>query len=146
MTVGASDSPQPQPDDTEGADGAPDSRLKLVWDVVVFQLKLTADGLRDVVLVPVSLIAAVMGLVAGGSDPAVYFRRVLQFGRRTEVWINLFGFRRHAATSDAMLKPLEDKLLDQAQNNPLLQKAGTQINRSLDNINDRVSEKRDPDA
>ena len=118
----------------------PDTRIKLLWDIIVFQLKLVADGFRDLVLVPISLIAALLGFVAGGKDPAVYFRQVLQFGRRTEIWINLFGFRRHAATSDAMLRPLEDKLMDGLHNNPTLKKAGDEISRSLDSINQRVGD------
>ena len=42
------------------------TRLHLIWDVVIFQFKLAADGLRDIVLIPVSLIAALYG--PGGSD------------------------------------------------------------------------------
>jgi len=102
-------------DESEATRQEPDSRLKLVSDGLVFQLKLMADGLRDVALVPASIVALLMGFIAGGKDLGLYFRQVMQFGRHTEVWINLFGFRRHNATSDAMLKPLEDKILDKEQ-------------------------------
>lgn len=129
-------------DDARPDQQDPDTRIKLLWDVVVFQLKLVADGLRDLVLVPISLIAALLGLVAGGKDPAVYFRQVLQFGRRTEIWINLFGFRRHNATSDAIIRPLEEKLMDGLHNNPTLKKAGDEISRSLDSINQKVDERK----
>ena len=45
------------------------SRLQLIWDVFVFQFKLIADGLRDVLLSPVSIISAVLGLLTGGDQP-----------------------------------------------------------------------------
>ena len=57
------------------------SRLQLLLDVFVFQFKLAADGLRDVLLSPLSMIAAIMGLIAGGDDPYRYFRDLLRFGR-----------------------------------------------------------------
>jgi len=66
-------------------------RRELFRDAAIFQLKLMADGFRDLVLVPVSLVAALAGLVRGGDDPGQGFRQVLDLGRRSEQWINLFG-------------------------------------------------------
>ncbi len=86
------------------------SRLHLIWEVVIFQFKLSLDGLRDLVLMPISLVSALLGLLAGGSEPAKYYNKVLRFGRRTEIWINLFGQRAHQGTSDELIKPLRQKL------------------------------------
>ena len=116
-----------------------DSRLQLVWSVFVFQLKLFADGLRDVLLVPVSIIAAVLGLLFGGSQPSRLFDEVLRFGRRTEHWINLFGYRRRRGTADELLDPVKEKVFQEADANPLLQRAGARINRSLDQVNERLN-------
>jgi len=69
------------------------SRLHLLWDVVVFQFKLAADGLRDILLSPLSIISAILGLVAGGDNPYRYYRRLLRLGHKSEIWINLFGNR-----------------------------------------------------
>ena len=66
-------------------------RLRLVRDAATFQLKLMADGIRDAMLIPVSIVAAIVGLLRGGDKPEVEFQRVLEIGRRTERWINLFG-------------------------------------------------------
>ncbi len=93
------------------------ARLQLVWDVVMFQIKLLADGIRDLVLSPMIIVAGVLGLLAGGDDPHRYFRRVLRFGRRTELWINLFGHRR-SGTSDALVDPLRERMFSEAAANP----------------------------
>ena len=97
--------------------------------------------MRDLVLVPVSLIATVFGLVAGGSEPGRYFDQVLRFGRRTETWINLFGHRRGRGTSDDLISPIKDKVFQEAEANPWLQKAGTTVNRSLDQVNEAVQKR-----
>ena len=119
------------------------SRLHLIWSVLIFQLKLLADGLRDVVLVPISLVAALVGLVAGGNEPARYFNRVLEFGRRTEFWINLFGHRRQHGTADELLEPIKERVFHEAETNPVLKKAGSSVNRSLDAIGTKLQNKED---
>jgi len=67
------------------------TRSALIRNSVVFQLKLMADGLRDLVLLPISLIATLIGLLRGGDDPDREFRQVIDVGRASEKWINLFG-------------------------------------------------------
>jgi hypothetical protein len=129
------------------------SRASLVWEVFLFQLKLVADGFRDVILVPISLVSALMGLIIGGDQPDRYFRQVLSLGRRSEIWINLFAHRKHRGTSDAMIEPLRERVMSEAQNNAWVQRAGKGINRTLDTVNDHVDtvrvskkpEERDPD-
>ena len=66
-------------------------RGTLIRESVVFQLKLMADGLRDLVLLPVSLIATIIGLLRGGDEPEREFCQVIELGRDSEKWINLFG-------------------------------------------------------
>ena len=142
------------PETREGAPpDAPDnrqaSRLHLMWDVLVFQFKLAADGLRDVLLSPLSILAAIMGLVAGGDDPYRYFRELLRLGRRSEIWINLFGYRKHQGTSDDLIAPIKDRVLTEAQFNPWLSRAGTKLNRRLDDVGERLHQqprRRDDDA
>ena len=114
------------------------SRAGLVWEVLVFQAKLILDGFRDVILVPISLASALLGLVAGGNQPDKYFRRVLKLGRRSEVWINLFGHRKHGATSDMMIDPIRERVMSEAQSRPWLKKVGTEINRKLDDVNEKL--------
>ena len=121
------------------------TRLQLLLDVFVFQFKLAADGLRDILLSPLSIISAIMGLVAGGDDPYRYFRDLLRFGRRTEIWINLFGYRKHAGTSDDFIAPIKDKVMNEAQSNPWISKAGSELNRTLDQFGDQMGDQMNAD-
>lgn len=66
-------------------------RFGVFRDVVVFQVKLVVDGLRDVFLSPLSIGAALIDLLIPGDDGGKRFYSVVRFGRRTEQWINLFG-------------------------------------------------------
>ena len=71
------------------ADGSP--RWQLVKDVLVFQVKLIVDGVRDLLLVPVSIGAGLMSLMQAGPKPGPQFYELLRLGRRSERWINLFS-------------------------------------------------------
>ncbi len=75
-------------------EAVPPSRWAFIRDVAVFQGKLVIDGLRDLVLVPLSLAAAIIGMLAEPKDPGKKFYRVVAFGRRSDRWINLFGAAR----------------------------------------------------
>jgi hypothetical protein len=83
-------------DDIERSDPASVDRLTpdrwtLIRDVLVFQVKLLVDGLRDLLLVPLSLIAGVISLLSAGRRPGTEFYDLLRLGRRSERFINLFG-------------------------------------------------------
>jgi hypothetical protein len=94
-------------------------RTDLARDAGVLQLKLLVDGLRDALLIPVSLVAALLGLLRGGADCDREFRRVIKLGRRSERWINLFGHqqplgRSHPAGSmDSIIDQVETTVLEQ---------------------------------
>lgn len=70
-------------------------RWTLIRDVAVFQVKLVFDGFRDLLLLPISLIAGLVSLVNGGGKPSSEFYDLLKVGRRSERWINLFGAASH---------------------------------------------------
>ena len=94
-------------------------RFTLIRETAILQLKLIADGFRDAVLIPISLLAALIGLLRGGEDCDREFRRVIKLGRRSERWINLFGHQRplsaaHPAGSmDKILNQVESVVMDQ---------------------------------
>ena len=118
-----------------------ESRLQLIWDVILFQFKLAADGLRDILLSPISIVSAIVGMLAGGDEPDRYFKKVLKLGRRSEHWLNLFGHHPHGNTSDDLVKPLQRRVFSEAQNNPWLSKAGLGFNRTLDDVNASIAAK-----
>lgn len=112
-------------------------RGALVRNALVFQLKLMADGLRDLVLLPISLIAALAGLVRGGDEPEREFVEVLKLGRKSERWINLFGLhgnQEHAhaiASIDALFDKVEETLKRQYQAAGTSAKARAEIDEAL---------------
>ena len=94
-------------------------RITLIRETAVLQLKLIADGFRDAVLIPISLLAALIGLLRGGEDCDREYRRLIKLGRRSERWINLFGHQQplglsHPAGSmDKILTQVESIVMDQ---------------------------------
>ncbi len=94
-------------------------RVELMRETAVLQIKLLADGFRDAVLIPVSLIAALIGLLRRGDEPDREYRRVIKLGRRSERWINLFGHQRPlgkpnpADSMDNVLGQVESAILKQ---------------------------------
>jgi len=113
-------------------------RVKLVRDTAVLQLKLMVDGIRDALLIPVSLLSAVLGLIRGGDEADREFQRVLKWGRRSERWINLFGHqsplgRSHPGGSmDLLLDQVEDVVLEQYRRGRNTEEARAAIKAALD--------------
>ena len=112
-------------------------RGELIRNTVVFQLKLMADGFRDLVLLPVSLIATIVGLLRGGDQPDREFQQVIQVGRDSEQWINLFGNHEApensnaAASIDALFMKVEETLKQQYLATGTSAKAQAEIDEAL---------------
>ena len=69
----------------------------LIRDIAVLQFKLIVDGLRDLMLVPLSLIAGVISLArTQEGKPGPEFYSLVSMGKQSERWINLFGALRNA--------------------------------------------------
>lgn len=66
-------------------------RWRLVRDLAVFQAKLVVDGFKDLVLAPVSLVAALVGMLVHREDPGRPFYALLRWGHGFDRWVNLFG-------------------------------------------------------
>jgi hypothetical protein len=124
----------------------PDSRPALIRESLVFQLKLLADGTRDFLLVPVSLVATLVGLLRGGEDPAREFRQILELGRQSEQWINLFGHHEplggagQAGSIDLLLTRAEQVVRDQTRQGGISETASRAIEKALDKAHQEVRE------
>ena len=59
-------------------------RWTLARDVGVLQVKLIVDGLRDFILVPVSLVVGIYSLMQSGRQGDNEFYNLLRVGRRSE--------------------------------------------------------------
>lgn len=78
---------------------------------VIFQLKLYIDAIRDLFLSALSLFAFLLDVILQKQGPDSFFEKVLAFGRRTELTINLFNqydIDEQGVTSvDTILKDVE---------------------------------------
>ena len=70
-------------------------RRPKIRSLLMFQIKLGLDTLRDLFLSPISLLFFLLdyllGYLMGKEKSPGLFRRLMLFGRRTDRWINLFG-------------------------------------------------------
>jgi hypothetical protein len=64
---------------------------QLMRAVAMLQLKLLLDTLRDLVLSPLALVAALVDLALLKRQPPGYFRAVLRFGARSDRWIDVWS-------------------------------------------------------
>ena len=88
-------------------------RWTLVRDVAVLQAKLIVDGLRDLILVPLSLAAGIISLVkAKDGVPGTQFYHLLSLGKQSERWINLFGAMKNAPPEMEHPSPFPDSDMD----------------------------------
>ncbi len=128
---------------TENSNNSQD-RWSFGRDILVFQFKLLADGFRDMVLIPASLIAGILGLLFHRDTPELHFHKVLALGKRSEYWINLFGslpreqqleastFVSRSGNLDQVVDKLESKLVEQYEKGGITASAKTSIDKSLD--------------
>jgi len=129
----------PEPDRETG------ERWTFLRDVLVFQGKLVLDGLRDILLFPVTLGAAAIDVVAGGRKQGERFYSVLRAGRRAEHWVNLFGAveRREGGgratahndpTVDALVARLESVILREYAKGGAAANVKSSIDRAIDDM------------
>ena len=128
----------------------------LLRDVALLQVKLVGDGLRDVMLVPASLIAGLVSLLSSsGGKPGPQFYQLLDLGKQSERWINLFGAVEHSPDTsrqrqqfastdiDEIVDTLEKYVVDEYRRGGVTKQAHDQVNRALDVLQRRRRKKQD---
>ena len=124
---------------------APVDRWQFLRDVLVFQVKLALDAMRDVILVPVSIGAALLDLVSSGKPMGQSFYRVFALCKQTDIWINLFDTYGNpdespeaaSTTVDSLVAQVEALLVEQHDRGGLTATAKVAIDRALDGISKR---------
>jgi len=125
----------------------PSKRGVLVRNTVVFQLKLMADGFRDLLLLPVSLIATIIGLLRGGDEPEREFNQVIEVGRESEQWINLFGHHEVSdnanavASMDTLFAKVEESLKQQYQMGGISERVQAEVENVLKIAQEKANQK-----
>ena len=134
----------------------------------MFQAKILVDGLKDLVLGPVALIAGTIDLLSKSEKPGENFYTVMQWGRSFDHWVDLFGERRHQAAltdgrteastpetepdpdspplgsdgMDAYLSRFERVVLNQYKKGGITAKAKDAIDKAIDAVQDGTDSRR----
>ena len=115
---------------------AADARWILLRDLFVFQGKLILDGLRDLLLSPLSFVAASIDLLSGPRSRNFY--ELLEMGRRSEHWINLFGAANPEKSTegprsaDDLVDQIEELVKRQYEKGGMTANAKSAIDKALD--------------
>jgi hypothetical protein len=92
----------------------------LIRDLLIFQLKLLLDGLKDIVVFWMAIGASLLDIVFPGERRGHRFYAVMRSAERFDHWLNLYGAAEHAeeneeglfgesaAGADTMLGRLEE--------------------------------------
>jgi len=95
--------------------GSGPSKRIIARDLLLFHMKLWLDGLKDIVLSPLSIGAALLDVLRGAGQPSLFYR-VLQWGEWFDQWLNLYHASQRAPhrtfglvgdDGDEMTRPLE---------------------------------------
>ena len=76
------------------------ARRVLLRDGLIFMAKLWLDGLKDVTLSVAALFAIAIDFLRAGQRKPQLFYRVMQFGERIDLWLNLYGAAHMGAQSE----------------------------------------------
>src|ERR1700688_4420395 len=82
-----------------------EGRWRFIRDVLVFQVKLLLDNVRDFALVPVSLGAAIVDLIFKGEREGALFYKVLRWGAHSEEVIDVYSAIEHHDPGDFKVNP-----------------------------------------
>ena len=131
-------------------------RWDLIRDIGTLQVKLIVDGLRDFILVPISLVAGIFSVVKGGDPADNAFYSLLRIGRKSERWINLFGAASHVPAPpgerdhfpeddiDAIVRRVESYVVDEYKSGGVTRQAKEHLDQLLDSVRRRAASGRGP--
>lgn len=141
--------------DAEDSGDEPD-RWTVIRDIGVLQVKLVFDGLRDLILVPVSLVLGAVSLTRSGKDMGGEFYELLRLGKRSERWINLFGAADKAPERnqdmvrfpeediDAMVSRVETFVVDEYRKGGVTKQAKERLDKAIESLHKLASRNQEP--
>lgn len=139
-------SPKPLP-----IESGSNERWKFFRDVLVFQLKMLLDNVRDFALMPVSLVAALIDLIFKGKRQGSLFYQVLRWGAHSEEVINVYSAIEAQEkprvnpnyTVDAVIARLESVLVRECEKGGTATSIKAAMDRAIDQIQFETSGPRD---
>lgn len=126
-------------------------RWKFFRDVLVFQLKMLLDNIRDFALMPVSLVAALIDLIFKGKRQGSLFYQVLRWGAHSEEVINVYSAIETQErprvnpnyTVDAVIARLEGVLVRECEKGGTAASIKAAMDQAIDQIQIETSGPRD---
>ena len=119
----------------------------LIRDLGVLQVKLIVDGFRDLLLLPASIIAALISLMRSeNGKPGPEFYELLRAGKQSEQFIDLFGALRNApdgfdvgdlksgAGMDDIVSKVESFVVDEYKRGGVTAQAKSRIDDALEKL------------
>jgi hypothetical protein len=133
--------------------GSSDERWQFWRDVAVFQLKMLLDNVRDLVLMPVSLVAALLDLILKGEREGARFYKVLRWGSHSEEVIDVYSaikdhdpgnFRVSPAyTVDAVIARFESVVVREVEKGGTAASIKSAMDRAVDQLHAETGSVRD---
>lgn len=130
-----------------------DDRWKFLRDVLVFQLKMFLDNVRDFALMPISLIAAIIDLIYRGEREGALFYRVLRWGLHSETVIDVYSAIEHHEpgdfkisrdyTVDGVIARLEGVLVRECEKGGTAASVKAAMDRAIDQLHAETGGARD---
>jgi len=107
--------------------------------LVLFQLKLAADALRDLLLSPIALLCVVMDLIQKPKPEKSNYNKLMAFGRKTDSIINLFEHKQNKESAntdeafdiDGLASQIEDIIKREYQEQHLSKKVKLAIQKKI---------------
>jgi len=125
------------------------SRWALIRDMLIFQVKLAMDAIRDLLLSPASILCGLIDIFRGHSISQSYFHKLMNIGQKSDAWLNLFGNHnkgeensqgirsqttKNDVNADQLFAQVETLLKEQHNKGGLTASAKTRIDRYLNKI------------
>jgi hypothetical protein len=130
-----------------------DERWKFLRDVLVFQIKMLLDNIRDFALMPVSLVAALIDLVFRGDREGALFYKVLRWGSHSESVIDVYSAIEHHEpgdfkvnrdyTVDGVIARLEGVLVRECEKGGTAASVKAAMDRAIDQLHAETGGARD---
>jgi hypothetical protein len=138
---------------TSNPSPAADERWTFIRDVVVFQIKLFLDNLRDLVLMPVALVAAIIDLFVRGEREGALFYKVLRWGAHSEEVIDVYSAIEHhdpgqfriseTYTVDGVIARLQGVVVREVEKGGTAATIKTAMDRAIDQLHSETGSARD---
>jgi len=108
------------------------SRWRMLKKLVVFQVKLAFDAVRDLLLSPVSIVCTLIDIIKNDEQKNCRFDQLMNIGDKTDQWLNLFNH----STSNNKKKPN----VARAVRLPLLNFEQQPTEKNVDQIFDKIED------